>query len=268
MSLPDGVSTCLLTYGPITDTFGTVATSIEMSIVADRTIVHAASGRTLFQNPLVVTAVDGGIIQVAVPHTNQSGFRDLAQNALTGWYYTVNLTARFGDGRQSDRKLFQPLVGQTTIDADLLASGGVVTPGVTVETGYVTSVAGLTEEVSAEDLSAALSATLDTGEVTIVEDDAIFTAQRIGSIVYYNLLGDFTEHEGHPLTGVTVPVGLRPASANGLSIPCRTGLGVAVTVLVSSAGAVDYITDDAEFNGTLQGSGSCPAAGDFPTDPF
>jgi hypothetical protein len=138
MSLPDGVTTCLLTYGPITDTFGNPADSITVEVVADRTIVHAASGRTMFKNPVTATATGAGSVQIPVPHTNQSGFRDQQQNALTGWYYTVNLSARFANGAvQTDTKTFQPVTGQTEVDADLLQSPGMVTPGSTAQTQYV-----------------------------------------------------------------------------------------------------------------------------------
>lgn len=146
MSLPDGVTTCLLTYGPITDTFGNPADSITVEVVADRTIVHAASGRTMFKNPVKQTATGSGSVQIPVPHTNQSGFRDQQQNALTGWYYTVNLSARFPGGLvQTDTKTFQPVTGQTEVDADLLQSPGMVTPGSVAQTTYVADPGGGTD---------------------------------------------------------------------------------------------------------------------------
>jgi hypothetical protein len=148
MSLPDGVTTCLVTYGPITDTFGNPADSITVEVVADRTIVHVASGRTMFKNPVIVEAETGGVAQLPVPHTDQAGFHDPQQNDLTNWYYTLRLTARFGNDIQTDSKTFQPIIGQTVVDADLLPSNGMLRPGVTAPSAAVTSVNGQTGAVT------------------------------------------------------------------------------------------------------------------------
>lgn len=261
MSLPDGVTTCLLTYGPITDTFGNLADSITVEVVADRTIVHAASGRTLFKNPVVVSADGGGVAQLPVPHTDQTGFRDQQQNTLTGWYYTVRLSARFGSSIQTDTKTFQPLVGQTTVDADLLPSNGMVTPGVTAPTAVVTSVNGETGavtvsggepyEMSRRDVSAIFNTSKPRSVLVSREGPAVtisFDPDVAYSYTDYTEPGSFNELSG------SLPTGLRPPALTGGPVFSDDGSPVGFVTIDPGGFLNAYALNGARLAGIITGS--------------
>jgi hypothetical protein len=158
VSLPEGVSTCNVTFGKALSQFGTVA-RLTGKVTMDRRVIHAATGYSL--NPADEDAPrsdDDDLLSFAVPHVDQEGFLDPAtQLATTHWYYTLSGKIIFAGGGKtlSFTKTFQPLVGQTDIDLDFLPDG-TPTPGVTAPTAEVSSVAGQTGHVSTSALRTAL----------------------------------------------------------------------------------------------------------------
>lgn len=158
MSLPEGVSTCNVTFGKALSQFGTVA-RLTGKVTMDRRVIHAATGYSI--NPADEDAPrsdDDDLLSFAVPHVDQEGFLDPAtQLATTHWYYTLSGKIIFAGGGKtlSFTKTFQPLVGQTDIDLDFLPDG-TPTPGVTAPTAEVSSVAGQTGHVSTSALRTAL----------------------------------------------------------------------------------------------------------------
>lgn len=154
MSLPGGVSTCTVTFGVGVTYRGVPADSIEGVLTADRDIVHAATGIGIYSTADSLTG-EAGYLSFVVPHVDQGGFIDSGGNAVTGWYYTLNATIRFGGERRQVRKRFQVVIGQTNVDLDLVPDGPII-PGVTAPTAQVTSVAGESGMVTAEQLAEAL----------------------------------------------------------------------------------------------------------------
>jgi hypothetical protein len=65
-----------------------------------------------------------------LPHVDQSGFIYSNGNAATMWAYIVTGNYYSADGAQSVpfTKSFQPVIGQTTIDLDLVRDGTIGTP--------------------------------------------------------------------------------------------------------------------------------------------
>lgn len=185
--IPDGVTSCTVTFGKAfgfrTDS-GQVAGSIELVLTADHDIVHAASGYSFNSIGETITAAEGAVLSFQVPQVDQDGFIDGHGNAIKHWNYNVKGKVRF-TGTSEVRTVdidFGPLVGQPTLDLDLVPNTGPSTP-VQTPTQYVTDVAGLPGSVSAEDLVAALQTLLsdsyvarqDTGwrDITGLFDEAL-----------------------------------------------------------------------------------------------
>lgn len=261
MSLPDGVTTCLLTYGPITDTFGNLADSITVTVKADRPIVHVATGRTMFDVPLTVTAGSGETVQIPVPHVDQPGFRDKQQNDLTLWKYTVELQARFLSGPQTDRKPFQPLVGQVTRDADLLPTDAMSLPAVVVtgtavtsvngETGAVTVSGGEPYEMSRRDVSAIFNTSKPRSVLVSREGPAVtisFDPDVAYSYTDYTEPGSFNELSG------SLPTGLRPPALTGGPVFSDDGSPVGFVTIDPGGFLNAYALNGARLAGIITGS--------------
>jgi hypothetical protein len=151
MSLPSGISTCVVTFGRATSYLGIDAT-ISGTLSADRSIVHAATGVRIGSGDDIVPN-DAGFLSFLVPHVNQSGFTDASGGAVVGWLYKLAGTIRYASGKTEPfSRTFQVLVGQTTVDLDLVPDGPVM-PGFTAPAGTVTSVAGKTGAITSADLA-------------------------------------------------------------------------------------------------------------------
>lgn len=165
--LPVGVSTCTVNFGQaisflgagaaINVTLSAVIADVSSNIV-EATIVHAATGVALYSgDDALVTSANGDPITFAVPHVDQAGFVDAAGNAVTFWAYQLKGTIAFGKKKVSVSKTFQPVVGQATLDLDLIPDGAAEV-AVMAPIPAVTSVGGQTGVVTADQLAAALAA--------------------------------------------------------------------------------------------------------------
>lgn len=145
MALPDGVSTCTVTVGTAVDWFGRDA-SIVGRCTPSAYAVHAATGRPILPFALDSTVSSGGVLEFVVPHVDQAGFVDSNGEAFTFWSYKFNVTFEGLGGTTQIVKWLQPLVGQDTVDLDLVADG---VPSTTVSTPIpeVLSVNGATGAV-------------------------------------------------------------------------------------------------------------------------
>lgn len=158
MAFPVGMSTCLVTFGRDL-TFGgddtTVSVKIEPFIDGSANhLVWAATGESLDAFAFTEAGAPGEPVTIALPHTNQAGFVNPNQEPFTGFGYTATITAVNAAGKKIERvKSLQPLVGQATIDADLVADGSFTAP-VVGPPAVVTDIAGETGSISASELAA------------------------------------------------------------------------------------------------------------------
>jgi len=153
MALPAGISTCLVTFGPVVGFDGDPA-SLEMVITPSTTLVWA--GVTLA--PFHIPVAPGAQGSVELPHVDQLGFTDASGASVTGWSYEAEGSWVHPDPdvpRISFRKRFQVLVGQDEVDLDSLGVGPVTAP-VTAPLATVTSIGGYTGALTRDQARAAL----------------------------------------------------------------------------------------------------------------
>lgn len=153
MAYPDGVSLAVVTAGnAFTASGGDAQVKVVMTPKFPKVgggflsrIVHAPSGWVMTSDSQVFNAPAGSSLSFTVPHVDQSGFRDPAQNAYTGWYYEVQVTVG-GQSKTSYTQNAQPVLGQTLVDLDLVPDGPVgeaasaSVPAVTSVNGYTGAV--------------------------------------------------------------------------------------------------------------------------------
>lgn len=178
MTMPPGVTLCTVTYGKALGALGAVA-RITGKVTMDRRIVHAATGWSI--NPADEDIPNTGEeLTFEVPHVDQPGFLDTAGQATTHWYYTLTGKIIFTGGGKSVSytKTFQPLVGQTNIDLDLVLDGP-VQPGVSAPSAEVLSVAGRTGHVSGSDMVLALEPDLSASYVATVTPEGHGTVDGV-----------------------------------------------------------------------------------------
>lgn len=200
MTLPTGISTCVVTFGRATSYLGTDAT-IEGKLTVDRPVVWAEDGTRIGSGGEAVPN-DAGYLMFSVPHVDQDGFISGGQ-PVTGWLYTLSWTITYAGGAQEmGRESFQVFVGQTLRDLDLGA--GAIVPAVLETAPQVTSVAGFTGAVTADDLAAAV------GEWTesVPAGDGNLDLFRLGRLVQARIAVDQAPSTSYP---ASVPIGYRPA---------------------------------------------------------
>jgi hypothetical protein len=160
MSLPDGVTTCTVTYGKAlgyrTDT--QTQAKIEATLTADRSVVHAETGWSFNPANEPVKAATGGELTFAVPHVDQAGFVNTHGDAITNWAYTLAGNLIFPTKTISFSKTFQVFVGQTTLDLDLAPDGPAI-PGVTAPNANVLAAQAARDAAAGSATAAAGSAT-------------------------------------------------------------------------------------------------------------
>ena len=131
MALPSGISTCTVTVGSSGDFFGGNATiSVQVRPILGgnaKRITWAAGGQTLASFSGVFTGDAGAPATFTLPHVDQDGFRDGSGNAFKNWSYlaTVTITNPVTGETTSYDQAFQLLVGQTTVDLDLVPDGSI-----------------------------------------------------------------------------------------------------------------------------------------------
>lgn len=216
MSLPVGVETCTVTFGSAVSFVGAPA-KIEATLMADRTIVHAATGMSVWSGDDQVTAVSGSFLTFAVPVVDQAGFVDASGAAVTSWFYTLTGRITFENGKTANfSRNFQVFHGQTNVDLDLVPDGPVL-PGASAPSATVYSVAGHSGLVTVEQLAAALDvryATKDTVtgnlRATVSGPTGIDAEQSV-------LLGNLAGNELTSLNRRNVAVGARALAIAGRS---------------------------------------------------
>lgn len=155
-TFPPGVTLATITAGSTTDFFGNEATvSVDVTpVLAGNAVhlVHAATGTTLVIATRRFTSGLGEAVTFQVPHVNQPGWIDSTGQSVTHWSYRVEVTAQFDAGtRHRWAKTVQPLVGQNTVDLDLVADGAVYDPRFS-PVPHVLSVNGQTGVISVGEL--------------------------------------------------------------------------------------------------------------------
>jgi len=151
--LPVGVTTCLV-YKKAPVSFGGGQAKVYLEVVPSVRLVHTATGTPLADFLESVTPAEGGVAQMQLPHTDQAGFQDEAGNAFINWHYTARVRYEKGnDKKHLPLTMFQIPSGQTEVDLSLIPSGAAALPTL-APTAAVTSLAGLTGAVTAEQLSA------------------------------------------------------------------------------------------------------------------
>src|SRR5664279_419705 len=151
MSLPSGVTECVVTLGPFEDHLGAPVRG-QVTFTASTMVRHAASGVVLFKRPLVVNLTARGTGVITLPHTNQTGLVDGSGAALTGWTYKVHFSLADRVVNPADFS-FGLQVGQSTV-----ALGNLIPiPTSTGTSGVipaVTSVNGATGAITVASVSA------------------------------------------------------------------------------------------------------------------
>lgn len=196
MALPAGVTTCDLTVGPLSDFAGDSYTfTVEWQAVLDgkaeagnvQSITWEATGQALAsfleKEPGAST---GGTITIPLPHVDQPGFIDGTGGGFTMWAYRVTVRAYDGDRKLYFKtKFVQPVMGQTTLDFDVLRDGFAGTPLVT-STGWVTSVNGVTGPIDTTAHTQAVGDAryLRTGIATIIDVGNSIASN--GTLSYYD----------------------------------------------------------------------------------
>lgn len=184
MSLPAGVSTFELLFGKTFDFEGTPLRT-DLTITPSHELVWEATGDRLVPIKVSKDADEGEYGSVNLPHTDQAGFVDLAGNAITDWWYTVQSTDRKGRSSASSpksRKL-QVTSDVDTVDLDLIPINGSVGPVGSVPGPVVTSVNGLTGAVTVEGVT-------DESVTALFEDEG--SAFRAASNATYGAFTLFT----------------------------------------------------------------------------
>lgn len=150
MALPAGITTCQVTAGTVFDFGGGDQYSTMIVATPLVNLTWAATGAHILgpKAPLVATSEPGMQAVLDLPHVDQPGF---LQNGVpyTLWAYRIDIVWR-RDGSAVDTKTInalQPVVGQTSIDLDMLTSEAPALP-VQGVVPYVTSVNGETGEVT------------------------------------------------------------------------------------------------------------------------
>ena len=102
----------------------------------------------LFRSTESFTAAAGSVASFVVPHVDQAGFINGSGAAVTNWSYVATVTYTSSTNSIATRTVaFQPFVGQSSIDLDLVNDGTVTSP-TTSPTATVTSVNGQTGAVT------------------------------------------------------------------------------------------------------------------------
>ncbi|QDG65862.1 hypothetical protein NIBR502772_06190 [Pseudarthrobacter sp. NIBRBAC000502772] len=130
MVLPAGVTTCLV-FKKAPVSFGGTSGGVEIEITPSVRLVHTETGTPLVDFIESVAPSEGGIAQVMLPHTDQTGFQDEAGNAFINWHYTARVRLKKTGHQPKHQPLFDFQIpsGQVTgLDLSLIPSGVAALP--------------------------------------------------------------------------------------------------------------------------------------------
>ena len=203
MTYPTGVQLATLTFSNPITFLGNAATRTEVTVQSTAGVVWSATGEPIDDFAETVAPGAGMPGSLTAPFVDQPGFTDQAGNAFTMWAYVVTRLTWFGSSVKTVRKNWQPVVGQDTIDFDSLPGGNIGLP-VSAPIVPVTSVAGLTAAVGAEDLATAIGGFLP-GGVTPESVEANLPA-RLDTTALNATYVRFEDEAGNPLPSRSVVI--------------------------------------------------------------
>ena len=146
MAIPAGVTTCLV-YKKAPVSFVGGQATVLLEVTPSMRLVHTATGTPFADFIETVTPAEGGVAQLALPHTDQDGFQDEAGNAVKNWHYTARIRfKRAKDEKHLPAVTFQLVAGQTEIDLSTIPAGPAALPTSAPVAG-VTSLNGSTGAV-------------------------------------------------------------------------------------------------------------------------
>lgn len=144
MALPESAPTVTCTLSRPLHAEGTSGAITSAHLQIDRGLVWAASGETLYPEPVpvVVSELDGGLSFEVIP-VDAAGVMDLAGNMVNFWTYSLRITVSLSENQTKVVTYnFQPLLG-SDLDLDLVAHDGAVSnPPVTTSGEGVTIIIG------------------------------------------------------------------------------------------------------------------------------
>lgn len=153
MALPNDIQMVEGRFGSAVSMFGDAVT-MTVTVKPTHDLIWVATGQPVlaFAKSFTISAGLEGTIRV--PAVNQPGWRlSSSTSGFTMWAYELDISF-VGPGGTAQRKLsWQPLVGQTVVDLDLIPSGQSVPP-VAGAYAVVTSVGGYTGAVTVDQLRA------------------------------------------------------------------------------------------------------------------
>lgn len=127
MALPESAPKVTCTLSRPLQAEGTQGVILSSYLQIDRGLVWAASGETLYPEPVpvVVDELNGGVSFEVIP-VDAEGVMDLAGNLVTFWYYTLRLEIRLAENRMKTVTYnFQP-TSDGDLDLDLVPQDGEV----------------------------------------------------------------------------------------------------------------------------------------------
>ena len=146
MATPAGVTTCLV-YKKAPVSFGGGQATVALEVAPSMRLVHTATGTPFADFIETVTPAEGGVAQLALPHTEQDGFQDEAGNAVKNWHYAARIRFKRGkDEKHLPVVTFQIPAGQAEIDLSTVPAGPAQLP-TSAPVAVVTSLNGATGAV-------------------------------------------------------------------------------------------------------------------------
>ena len=154
MPLPAGIQMVEGRFGTAVSIFGETV-SMKVEVTPSHDLVWASTGQPVLAFKKAFVAGPDVMGFFSVPAVDQNGFRlQSTQIDFKMWAYTVDITYTSPSAGTKKRTIvWQPLVGQTEVDLDLIGGGQVSFP-ISGDVAFVTSVAGLTGEVTKAELEA------------------------------------------------------------------------------------------------------------------
>lgn len=209
MALPPGISTGAVTFGQAVSLIGGGDTTMTIEIKPTHNVVHAATGIQLLDFAETMTLAEGVPGSITLPHTDQTGFIDSSGNAFQGWAYVATGNWRRGSETRAFTKRFQILLGQNTIDLDLLPNGQITVP-VTAPVMPVTSFLGLTGPIVEEDLEGLELGGVADGSVDEVKLDPAVVTKIDGKLDAVDAADFITETQADASYAPVSVVGIDP----------------------------------------------------------
>lgn len=237
MALPPGISTGTVTFGQAVSLIGGGDTTMTIEFKPTHNVVHAATGIQLLDFAETMTLAEGVPGSITLPHTDQTGFIDSSGNAFQGWAYVATGNWRRGSETRAFTKRFQILLGQNTIDLDLLPNGQITVP-VTAPVMPVTSFLGLTGPIVEEDLEGLELGGVADGSVDEVKLDPAVVTKIDGKLDAVDAADFITETQADASYAPVFPDSIAPTYDSNGNVLTVTTDGVTTTYTYNPDGTV------------------------------